>query len=111
MGSLVKGLWFTFAGTEVGGGASFALLNNRIKIWCASTSSTGTGFFERRCHSPEGFIEVMRRGPYDCEARFLQFTLRPSDLIFIRNPSSRRVSFGYWFTSNFIRMGATSTSN
>ena len=57
MGLLIKGPWFTYAHTEIGGGASFALLNTGIKIWCASTSSTGTRFFERCCHSPEGFIE------------------------------------------------------
>ena len=57
MGLLIKGPWFTYAHTEVGGGASFVSLNTGIKIWCACTSSTGTRFFERCCHSPEGFIE------------------------------------------------------
>ena len=52
MGLLIKGPWFTFALREIGGGASFALLNKGIKIWCASTSSRGTRFFERCCHSP-----------------------------------------------------------
>ena len=84
MGFLIKGPWFTYAHTEIGGGASFALLNKGIKIWCASTSSTGTRFFERCCHSPEGFIELMQRGPRECESRFLQFTIqRPGDLIYI----------------------------
>ena len=84
MGLLIKGPWFTYAHTEIGGVASFALLNTGIKIWCASTSSTGTRFFERCCHSPEGFIELLQRGPRDRESRYLQFTLqRPGDLIYI----------------------------
>ena len=56
MGLLIEGPWFTYAHTELGGGASFALLNKGIKIWCASTSSRGTRFFEHCCHSPEVFI-------------------------------------------------------
>ena len=84
MGLLIKGPWFTYAHTEIGGGASFALLNTGIKIWCASTSSTGTRFFELCCHSLEGFIELMQRGPRERESRYLQFTLqRPGDLIYI----------------------------
>ena len=84
MGLLTKGPWFTYAHTLIGGGASFALLNTGIKIWCASTSSRGTRFFERCCHSPEGFIELMQRGPRERESRYLQFTLqRPGDLIYI----------------------------
>ena len=80
----MKGPWFTYAHTEIGGGASFALLNTGIKIWCTSTSSTGTRFFERCWHSPEGFIELMQRGPRECESRYLQFTLqRPDDLIYV----------------------------
>ena len=83
LGLLIKGPWFTFADTEIGGGASFALLNTGIKIWCASTSSTGIHFFKRCCHSPEGFIEIMQRGPRERESRYLQFTLqRPGDLIY-----------------------------
>ena len=42
MGLLIKGPWFTYAHAEIGGGASFALLNKGVKIWCASTSSSGT---------------------------------------------------------------------
>ena len=84
MGLLIKGPWFNYAHTEIGGGASFALLNTGIKIWCASTSSTGTRFFERCCHSPEGFIELMQRGTRKRESRYLQFTLqRPGDLFYI----------------------------
>ena len=52
MGLLIKGPWFTYADTQIGGCASFALLNIGIKISCASTSSTGTRFFERCCHPP-----------------------------------------------------------
>ena len=84
VGLLIKRPWFTYDHTEVGGGASFALLNTKIKIWCASTSSNGTRFFERCCHSPESFIELMKRDPRERESRYLQFTLqRPGDLIYI----------------------------
>ena len=84
MGLLIHGPWFTYAHTEIGGGASFALLNRGIKIWCASTSSSGTRLFDRCCHSPEGFIQLMQRGPREREARFLHFTIqRPGDLIYI----------------------------
>ena len=84
MGFLIEGPWFTYAHTDIGGGASFALLNKGIKIWCASTSSRGTRVFERCCHSPEGFIELMQRDPREREARYLQFSLqRPCDLIYI----------------------------
>ena len=84
IGLLIKRHWFTFAHTEIGGGASFAFLNKGIKIWCASTSSTGTRFFELCCHSPDGFIKLMQRGPREREARYLGFTLqRPGDLIYI----------------------------
>ena len=81
MGLLKKGLWFTFAHPEIGGGVSSPILNKEIKIWCASTSSTGTRFFKRCCHSLEGFIELMQHRPRERESRYLQFTLqRPGDL-------------------------------
>ena len=84
MGLLLKGPWFTFAHTEIGGGASFASMNKGIKIWCASTSSTGTRFFERCSHCPESSKEIMQRGPREGESRYLQFTLqRLGDLIYI----------------------------
>ena len=84
MGLLINGRWFTYAHTEIGGGASFALLNRGVKIWCASTSSSGTRLFERCCHSPEGFIQLLQRGPREREARYLHFTIqRPGDLIYI----------------------------
>ena len=84
MGLLIKGPRFTYAHKEIGGGASFALLNTGVKIWCASTSSTGTRFFERCCQSPEGFIALMQRGPRERESRYLQFSIqRPGDLIYI----------------------------
>ena len=84
MGLLLNGRWFTYAHTEIGGGASFALLNKGVKIWCASTSSSGSHLFERCCHSPEGFTELMQRGPCEREARYLRFTLqRPGELIYI----------------------------
>ena len=83
MGLLIKGPWFTFAHTEISGGASFALLNRGIKIGCASISSTGTRFFERYCHFPEGFRELKRIGLRERETRFLQFIRqRPGDLIY-----------------------------
>ena len=34
MGLSIKGSWFTFAQTEIGGSASLALLNKGIKFWC-----------------------------------------------------------------------------
>ena len=84
MGLLINGPWFTYAHTEIGGGASFGLLNRGIKIWCASTSSFGTRLFERCCHSPEGFIELMQRGPRERDARYSRYTIqRPGDLIYI----------------------------
>ena len=84
MGLLMNRPWFTFAHTEIGGGASFALLNKGIKIWCASTSCNSTRLFERCCHSPEGFKEVIQRGPREREAPYLRFTIqRPGDLVFI----------------------------
>ena len=74
---------FPFAHTEIAGGASFALLNKGIEIWRASTSSTGTRLFERCCHSPEVFIELMQGGPREREARYLRFTIqRPGNLIY-----------------------------
>ena len=40
--------------------------------------------FERCCHSPEGFKELMQRDPRERESRYLQYTLqRPGDLIYI----------------------------
>ena len=79
MGLLIKRSWFTFAHTEIGGSASFAILNKAIKIWHASTSATGTRFLERCFHSPEGFVELLQRGPPERETRHLQFTLeRPA---------------------------------
>ena len=84
MGLLLNGPWFNYAHTETGGGASSALLNQGVKIWCASTSSSGIRLFERFCHSPEGLIDLMQRGPREREARFLKFTLQsPGDLIYI----------------------------
>ena len=93
MGLLIKGPWFTYAHTEIGGGASLALLNTGIKIWRASTSSRGTRFFKRSCRSPKGFIELLQRGPGERESRYLQFTLqRPGDLIYIPHLLAHAVS-------------------
>ena len=84
MGLLIKGPWFTYARTEVGISASFALLNTGINIWCASTSSTSTQFIDRCCHFPERFIEKLQLGPRQRESCYLQFILqRPGDLIYI----------------------------
>ena len=89
----ITGLWFTYAHTEICGGASFTLLNKGVKVWCAYTSSSVTRLFESCCHSPEGFIELMQRGPRDREARYLQFTLqRPGDLIYIPHLLAHAVS-------------------
>ena len=86
MGLIVKGPLFTFTHKEFGGRASFALLNQRIQIWCASTSSSGTCSFERCCPSSDGFIELMQPGPREREARYLQFTSqRPGGWIYIPN--------------------------
>ena len=52
---LIGGPWFTYAHTQIGEGASFALLNKRIKIWCACNSSSGTRLLERCCHPPKAF--------------------------------------------------------
>ena len=76
MALLFKGSWFTSAHTEIGGGASSVLLNKGIKICCASTSSTSTRQFGRCCHSPEGFFELMQRGPREREARYLRFSIQ-----------------------------------
>ena len=84
MGMLMKRPLFTFAHTEIGDGASFAFLNKGRKIWCASTLFTCTRLIERCCHSPEGCIELMQRGPRDCEACYSRFTIqRPGNLIYI----------------------------
>ena len=61
MGLIIKGPWFTFAHLEIGSGASLALLNKAIKLWCTSTSSRKLRVFERCCHSLEGFMELMQR--------------------------------------------------
>ena len=80
----MKGPWFTSAHTEIGGDGTFALLNEEITIWCASSPSTGSRFFERCHHSREGFLDLMQRGPRELETRYLQFTLqRPGDLIYV----------------------------
>ena len=84
MGLLLHGPWFTFAHTEIGGGASYALLNRGMKFWCAATSSTSSRLLERCCYSPSAFIDLMLRGPREREARYLQFTIqRPGDLIYV----------------------------
>ena len=51
MGVLIKGPWFSFAHTEIGGSDSFFSLNGGRKTWCASTLSTSARFFERFGHS------------------------------------------------------------
>ena len=89
MGLIIKVPWFFFAHTEF----VYALLNKGIKIWFASTSSTATRFFERCCHSPEGFRELMQRDPREHETRYLQFTLQhPGDLIYIPHLLAQAVS-------------------
>ena len=90
--TLMKGPWFTYAHTEIGGGVSFALLNKGMKIRSASFSSRSTRVFERSSHSPGGVIELMKRGPREREARYLQFTLQSlRDLIHIPHPLAHAV--------------------
>ena len=113
MGLLIHGPWFTYAHTEIGGGASFALLNRGIKIWCAATSSSGTRLFERCCHSPEGFIQLKQRGPREREARYLHFTIqRPGDLIYIPHLLAHAVlTLDTGSATNLSGWDATTTSN
>ena len=107
MGLLIKGPWFTHAHTEIGGGASFALLNTGIKIWCASTSSTGTRFLERCCHSPEGFIgNNAARSPWTgVTLSTVYFWTSRRFNLHSSPPCSRRINLGYWFADDFIWMG------
>ena len=82
---------FFLAHTEISGETSFALLNERIKISGASTSSQGTQVLE--CFRHSHFIGPMQRGPCEREERFLQFTLqRPGDLIYIPHLLAHNVS-------------------
>ena len=102
-----KGPWVIFAQTEIGGGAFFALLSKGIKNWCVSTSSTGTHFFERCCHSPEGFHRINAAwSPWTWEA-FITVYSSASRRFLLYPPSSRsrRFNFLHRSTSNFIRMG------
>ena len=93
IGLLIKGLWFIFSHTEIGGGTSYALLNIGIKTWCATTSSTGKRFFGRFCHSPEDFIALMQRGPREREARYVQLTIQsPGALSYIPHLFAHAVS-------------------
>ena len=106
MGLILDGPWFAFAHTEIWGGASSALLNKGIKTWCASTSSTGTRFFGRWCHSPEGFRFNAARSTWTWGTLFTVYssTYRRFDL-YSPCSRSRRFNFGHWFTNDFIRMG------
>ena len=82
MGIIIKDLRFTFALREIGGGASLALLHKGMKFLCASSTYTGTRFFESCYHSSEGFIEWIQRCHVERGVRHLQFTIqRPGDLI------------------------------
>ena len=81
---LLKGPRFIFAHMEIGGGTYSNLIYKGIKIWCASTSSIGTRFFVLCFHFPEDFTQLMKRGPGERKARYLQFALqRPGDLFYI----------------------------
>ena len=106
MGLLLKSPWFTFAHTEIGGGASFALLNKGRKNSRVSTSSTGTRLFERCCQSLEVFIELIQRGPREREARYLRFTIqRLGNLVYIPDLLAHAVlESGHGFTNDFIRI-------
>ena len=114
MGLLIKRPWFTYTYTEVGGGgASFALLNTEITIWCASTSSTGTRFFESCCHSREGFRDLLQRGHRERESRYLQFTLqRLGDVIYIPHLLAHSVlTFDTGWPTILSRWDAATTAN
>ena len=100
---LIKGPLFIFARTEVGGGASFALLNKGIKIWCACNS----GMLSRCCHFLECFFESMQRGPPEREVRYLRFIIeRPSGLIYFPHVLAHAASnLDTYLPTIFIRMG------
>ena len=77
-----------------------------MKIWCASTLLTGTSFFERCCHSPDGFLKILQRGPREREPCFSNVFSTPRRFDLLSTfPCSRRFNFGQWFTNYFIRMG------
>ena len=75
---LLKSPWFLFTHTETSGGASIAPGNKCIKIWFVSSSFGSICVFKNFCHSPEGFIKLLKRGPREHEVRHLQWiTQRP----------------------------------
>ena len=50
----------------------------------SATSSAGTRVFKHCLYSPEGFMDLVERGPREREARSLHFTIqRPGDLIYL----------------------------
>ena len=76
LGFFLKYSWFTFAPTEISGGASSALLNKGIEILGGSSRPTGTRSFKRCCTSLDGFIQLTHRIPHERDARFLQITIQ-----------------------------------
>ena len=85
VGLLTKSPRFTFAHTEIGGGAFSAFSVEGTKIWCVSASSISSCVFERLCRSAESFIQLMQRDPHERDAGCLQFTKqRPG--VFVYNP-------------------------
>ena len=108
LGLLINGPCFNYAHTEIGGGASFALLNKGIKNWCAFTSSTGTRWplwtllpLPQRIYRTDA-----ARSPRTWGAVFTIYYSASRRFDLYSPPSySRRFNFRHRFTDNFIRMG------
>ena len=108
MGLSLKGPWFTFAHTEIGSGASFALLNKGRKISRVSTSSTGTQY------SPIWTLLSLSWSLYRTNAARSKWTWGTSSTIYhsasrqfdlySRSSRSCRFNSGHGFTNDFIRI-------
>ena len=80
MGVVLKGSWFIYTLREIGGGASFELLDKGFKIWCAATSSSGTCVFERSCPTPSESLELRECHQRERQPRPLQIAFqRPGE--------------------------------
>ena len=108
MGLLIEGQWFSFAHTEIGGGASFASLNKGIKIWCASF------YFIHRYSLLRKLLPLPWRlyrinaawSPWTWDALFTIYssTSRRFDL-YSTSFRSCLINFGHKFNNDFIRKG------
>ena len=111
MGLLIKGLWFTFAHTEIGSGVSFALFNRGINFWCAFTSSTSKRVFQRCYHSLKAFYSFAARSMWTWG---VLSTIYYSTSRRLENfpPSSRssRFYFEYRFAKKLVKPGPTTTT-